>query len=83
MWDFTCIDPIASSNNSHDPLNRAESLKNIKYSHLMDDNHFVPIAATSTCSFGQAALDLFKIIFKSIKKSYLSPFYKLKQKIAL
>ena len=72
-WDFTCPDTFAPSHLPHSSVESgavaadAENSKALKYSHLSNTSHFIPVAVETTGTFGPSALAFLHEIGRRIK----------------
>ncbi|CAK9298167.1 unnamed protein product [Gordionus sp. m RMFG-2023] len=68
VWDYSCIDPLAPSNQFLNILENKELLKIAKYSEISQDHFFIPIISTTLTTFGNRALSFFKELGSLIRK---------------
>ncbi|XP_065321304.1 uncharacterized protein LOC135928769 [Gordionus sp. m RMFG-2023] len=52
VWDYSCIDPLAPSNQTVNILEKKETLKIAKYSEISQEYIFIPIISTTLTTFG-------------------------------
>ncbi|CAK9289835.1 unnamed protein product, partial [Gordionus sp. m RMFG-2023] len=68
VWDYSCIDPLALSNQSLNILEIKELLKIAKYSEISQNHLFIPIISTTLTTFGNRAFSFFKELGSLIRK---------------
>ncbi|CAK9295129.1 unnamed protein product [Gordionus sp. m RMFG-2023] len=68
VWDYSCIDPLAPSNQTFNILEKKESLKIAKYSEISLEYIFIPIISTTLTTFGKYALSFFKELGSHIRQ---------------
>ncbi|CAK9292669.1 unnamed protein product, partial [Gordionus sp. m RMFG-2023] len=69
VWDYSCIDPLAPSNQTVNILDeRKETLKISKYSEISQEYIFIPIISTTLTTFGKYALSFFKKLGSHIRQ---------------
>ncbi|CAK9298468.1 unnamed protein product [Gordionus sp. m RMFG-2023] len=82
--DYSCIDPLAPSNQIVNILDKKETLKIAKYSEISQEYIFIPIISTLT-TFGKYALSFFKELGSHIRQLTGEPRegYFLRQRLAI
>ncbi|CAK9303010.1 unnamed protein product [Gordionus sp. m RMFG-2023] len=67
VWNYSCIDLLALSNQTSNLFEQNEQHKISKYSEISEDHIFIPIISTTLKTFGKLVLSFFKNLVSHIR----------------